>query len=535
MAASGNSRSITRSGISGGAVTIIDAAGQQALTGQTVDERLATLNRDVETGKDGSNALKPIFNEKEIKAGFEIAGALVRETGTFINNRAKESTAAKETLDKELAKPEGERDQSRIAVLQQRLDDNATWAPGGAGRQVLTALAAAAGGNATGSSAQFAQGLVVNYVQQQGAGYIGKLVKDGTLAEGSPAHAALHAIVGCAGAAGSGKGCVDGALGAATSSLLTNLLSEPPNETAEQKEAKRNLLASLVTGIAAGAGADAATASGSVIAAIDNNYLSERESRALDVELATCKLRGGDCTPVIQKYIDLSNKNSAELEKKCGSGGIVCVSYEELIKGYANVALDENSSQVRLSEKLKDPDAIALVKYLNGKDLAALHDNISTTDRVMAVVIDPTSWPVIVMGGRGIIAGASGKEKLIAAGISGSASAGFQYGVSGDVKLSDVIGSVVVGAITVGKGYNPTVTWNVAGGYYSAEIKGDDPFLGALLSKVGAGLGYGVGGVIKIPFDRVLNPISKQYEWVETGIWTITRPMPSSPSGYTQL
>ncbi|WP_224481540.1 hypothetical protein [Pantoea agglomerans] len=28
--------------------------------------------------------------------------------------------------------------------------------------------------------------------------------------------------------------------------------------------------------------------------------------------------------------------------------------------------------------------------------------------------------------------------------------------------------------------------------------------------------------------DKKLNPISKQYEWVPTGVWTITKPVPQS-------
>ncbi|WP_336819345.1 hypothetical protein [Cedecea sp. MMO-103] len=60
-------------------------------------------------------------------------------------------------------------------------------------------------------------------------------------------------------------------------------------------------------------------------------------------------------------------------------------------------------------------------------------------------------------------------------GVTGAASAGIQYGTTGEVKLSDVIASVIFGGITVGKGYNPTVTWNAASGYYQAEISGDDP------------------------------------------------------------
>ncbi|WP_336983225.1 MULTISPECIES: adhesin [unclassified Cedecea] len=143
----------------------------------------------------------------------------------------------------------------------------------------------------------------------------------------------------------------------------------------------------------------------------------------------------------------------------------------------------------------------------------------------------PTSWPVAVMGGKAIITNAvnNSKELLVAVGITGAASAGIQYGTTGEVKLSDVIGSVIVGGITVGKEYNPTVTWNAASGYYQAEISGDDPFIGALMSKAGASAGYVAGNIIKLPMDKVLNPVSKQYECVSTGVWTITKPVPQHP------
>ncbi|MFV9998184.1 MAG: hypothetical protein AB8W37_11655 [Arsenophonus endosymbiont of Dermacentor nuttalli] len=39
------------------------------------------------------------------------------------------------------------------------------------------------------------------------------------------------------------------------------------------------------------------------------------------------------------------------------------------------------------------------------------------------------------------------------------------------MKLSDVIGAGVIGSITTGKGYNPTVTWNAAGGYILLKLK----------------------------------------------------------------
>lgn len=48
------------------------------------------------------------------------------------------------------------------------------------------------------------------------------------------------------------------------------------------------------------------------------------------------------------------------------------------------------------------------------------------------------------------------------------------------------------------------------------------------MSKAGASLGYAAGNVIKVPFDKKLNPVSKQYEWIPTGVWTITKPAPQS-------
>lgn len=233
---------------------------------------------------------------------------------------------------------------------------------------------------------------------------------------------------------------------------------------------------------------------------------------------------------VVEKYINISNKNSKELVEACTGGGVACITWEELIQADTNVALDANKHQVRLSEKLKDPDAAAIVKYLSGSDLKFLKDNITTGDRVMDVVMTPTSWPIAVMGGKAIITNAvnNTKEQLIAVGVGAGLGAGIQYGTTGKVNLSDLIGSGVIGAITAGKGYNPVMTWNTAGGYYQAEIKGDDPFMASLVSKAGTGAGYAAGNIIKVPADKILNPVSKQYEWVPTGVWTITKPAPQS-------
>jgi filamentous hemagglutinin len=348
-----------------------------------------------------------------------------------------------------------------------------------------------------------------------------------------------HAAVNGALAAAQGNNALVGAGGAATAELIgmiaTEAYGKPVSELSETEKQTVSALATLAAGLAGGligdSSADVIAGAQTGKTVVENNWLSEKESRQLDKELSACKASGGDCKPVLEKYIEISNKNSKELADACTGGGIACVTWEEVIQANTNVARDADPAQFRLSEKLKDPDAAALVNYLNGSDLKFLKDNITTEDRVLSVAIDPTSWPALVMGGKAIITNGvtKGKEQLIAVGVSSALGAGIQYGTTGEVKLSDVIGTGVIGAITAGKGYNPTVMWNAAGGYYQAEISGNDPFIAALLSKAGASAGYAVGNVIKVPFDKKLNPISKQYEWVPTGVWTITKPAPQNP------
>ena len=96
-------------------------------------------------------------------------------------------------------------------------------------------------------------------------------------------------------------------------------------------------------------------------------------------------------------------------------------------------------------------------------------------------------------------------------------------------QIVTVIAAAAGGNVTAGKSFNPTVTWNAVGGYYSAEIKGDDPFIAGLLSSAGASAGYTAGNIIKIPMDKILNSLPKQYERIPTGFLTITKPIPQHP------
>ncbi|WP_425521422.1 hemagglutinin repeat-containing protein [Xylella fastidiosa] len=304
MTARDSSHSTTYSGISQGALTIRDPAAQHALTGHTAAETIAGLNRDILTDTATSNALKPIFDEQRINAGFDIVSGLQRETGTFLNNRAAEAdlkTRQATAADHAAHDPtNGFNDQQRqtlrdqaIALTNEAHAIKDAWGPGGTYRQITTALAAGASGNVSAASSDLAKHMIVNYVQQQGASAIGHWVATGQLTEGSLLHAALHALLACAGAAASQQHCSSGAQGAAASSVLTGLFSAPrPEDTAQDREAKRNLITSIVTGIASIGNTDPATATHAAIAAVDNNWLATQQKLQMENELKAARQKG---------------------------------------------------------------------------------------------------------------------------------------------------------------------------------------------------------------------------------------------------
>ncbi|CAI1757357.1 Filamentous hemagglutinin [Serratia proteamaculans] len=539
---SGHDSSTTQSAVSDGTIIIRDQDKQT--------QNVSDLSRDVEHA---NQTLSPIFDKEKEQKRLQQA-QLIGEIGNQAMDIARTegaitaTKAAKEKMnnvtdtDRKAAADKLAKDKPGEVITAEDINaqiyqtaynqafSESGYGTGGKVQRAMQAATAAvqglSGGDLTGALANGTAPYITNVIANS--------------IDDPAARVLAHAAVNGALAAAQGNNALVGAGGAATAELIgmiaTEAYGKPVSELSETEKQTVSALATLAAGLAGGligdSSADAIAGAQTGKTVVENNWLSETESRQLDKELSACKASGGDCKPVLEKYIKISNKNSKELADACTGGGIACVTWEEVIQANTNVARDADPAQFRLSEKLKDPDAAALVNYLNGSDLKFLKDNITTGDRVLAVAIDPTSWPALVMGGKAIITNGvtKGKEQLIAVGVSGAANAAIQYGTSktGEVKLSDVIGAGIIGAITAGKGYNPTVTWNAVGGYYSAEIKGDDPFLAALLGKAGASVGYVSGNIIKVPMDKILNPVSKQYEWVPTGIWTITKPAPQS-------
>ncbi|MGU3776406.1 hemagglutinin repeat-containing protein [Burkholderia metallica] len=349
LSASDDASSTTRSGISGGSLKITDSAKQQQMTGKTGDETVASVNRD--TSNTGGT-LAPIFDKDKVQAGFDITSQFINQAGTFVDNRLKEADAAKAASKNLDLTPE------QRAAAQQKADQlMADWGPGGTYRQVLSALTAAAGGNVAGSSGQFVQAGVVNYLQQQGASYIGDLVKTGAVTEGSPLHAAMHAIVACAGAAASSQNCGAGAMGAATSSLLSNLFTDSPNETATEKQAKGNLISSIVAGVATAGGLNAATATTAGQTEVENNFLTQPEQTARSLAKVSCSTAADPSVcnqQVKQQYGKLWEANEAKV-KDCASADACKAVLTDLRQQQVEYGARENE----LQQKLRDTGSLS--------------------------------------------------------------------------------------------------------------------------------------------------------------------------------
>ncbi len=341
-----------------------------------------TLHRDP---TQAANGLSPIFDkQKELERMQE--AQMIGEVG----QQATQLVVTKYLGDAN----EQAKEDPKYAQSKEYKELQAKWGVGSDFQRGMQAATAALQGLAGGDITQAAAGAAAPYLAQ--------LIKQQT--QEGPSRVRAHALVQGALAAAQNKNVMVSATGAATGELVgmlaTELYHKEASQLTEGEKETVSTLATLAAGLAGADGSDVLAGAQTGKTVVENNWLSETESRQFDKELSDCKKSGGDCSRVIEKYIDKSNENSINLANSCTGGGLTCVSWEELIQANTNVAMDADPQQIRLSEKLKDPDAVAIVKYLNGTDLKFLKDNITTGDRVMDVVLTPTSWPVALMGGK---------------------------------------------------------------------------------------------------------------------------------------
>ena len=430
MSASGDSDSTTKSGISAGAITITNGQKQQQLTGQTAEQTIAAVNRDVSSDKDGSHALKPIFDQKEIQNGFAIVSALTREVGTFLNNRAKEADAAKQTADavfaEENAKPIGQRDEARLRGAMDQYIDAAKWAPNGEYRQYVTAIVGAAAGNVTGTGSQFAQAAAVNYLQGLGAEQIKKIADN---LDSEPARAALQGLLGCAGAAAKEGSCGSGALGASAGTVINSLLESAEELSNTEKEARKSLVTSLVAGIATAIGSGSvATATTAAQLETENNALGNY-TRKMIADMRQCSASSGTgCFEEVKKKTEQATEEfNKRLKASCEGGSANLASCQQMVATAQSAEMDlawvkiyaqTDDQKAYINQKLAEQANDLLAQYDNLQALgakASLLEQLVSSLEVLASV-DPAAL-------GGIVSSAKKRMANTSAGITGNSAA----------------------------------------------------------------------------------------------------------------
>ncbi|VVE37884.1 hemagglutinin repeat-containing protein [Pandoraea terrigena] len=428
VAAGGSASSTTRSGISAGVIEITDEASQRERTGQTAEETVAAVNRDVSSDKDGSGALANQFDKEQIETSFEIMRTLQREVGTFVGNRAKEYEALKQARKKET-------DPTKLAELDRQLDDAAKWAPGGRYRQIVTVIAAAAGGNVTAGTGEFLQRAAVGYLQTLAVEKVKEIADD---LKSETARTALHGIVGCAGAAAVGSTCGAGAMGGAASVVLGNLLNavaDTRNDGLSQpeKEARMNLIESVVAGITAGTGGDATATSIASRLDLENNQF----------ELPQGIVRAGAASTSLGEFMAKNGASAEEIQQ----------AQTDLLRGLGTDAAQP---------------ATELLK----------------------------SWAILIATGGAVGTGPSlGLASVTTGGIvGGGVNVAVQVATneSGEINYVDALSAIVTGALSQGKTLPTTATIAISGAATGAYLQGEDTTSAIL----GAGAGALVGGTV---------------------------------------
>jgi filamentous hemagglutinin len=209
--------------------------------------------------------------------------------------------------------------------------------------------------------------------------------------------------------------------------------------TAEQKgtiDAIAGLAGSAVGAIAGNGAADVVSGGQAASTAVGNNYLTDKESRQFDKELSECKASRDDCTAVYEKYLAISNQNSKTLRERCADGGVRCVQDAELIQAYTYTA----------GKDLSDPDAIKVTQALNGLDILFLRDNVSTTDQVLFSVVDNFPFSLVGIGLAGRNLAVNTKQALTGAALLAGTDIALQYGLTGEIRLADLVSAGVIGA-----------------------------------------------------------------------------------------
>nr|WP_210529736.1 VENN motif pre-toxin domain-containing protein [Pantoea ananatis] len=354
---SGHAEGSTKAAVSDGNIIIRNRDAQQ--------QDLSGLSRDTEHANDGS--ISPIFD--------------------------------KEKEQRRLQQAQLAYDQ---AIVRQGADMGGSVRTGVSA--VVNALQALAGGDIRAALAQGAAPYLAAKVKELTTGNApyGELTDTQKL-NNLMAHALLGGVV----AELSGGSAAAGATGAVTGELATPAIALALYGTADSDklspEQKANLsaLATLASGIAAGvsSGSTAGAATGALAGknAVENNLLSATQSLAFDKELSECRKSGGDCQAVIDKWKQVSDKQSAETDQKLKNDPVgVQVWDKDVAQGGSDMANRPGwLGNLPGVDVMTSDEAKAYVQQWNGQDLAKIDQNSPGWTKFAVFASDPENQAAV--------------------------------------------------------------------------------------------------------------------------------------------
>lgn len=272
--AGGNQSSVTRSGVSPGAVVIADEARQEANTGNTAAQAVASLNRDVSSTRDTSGSLVKNWDGSklilDVQAQATITAAFQSAAAKAIGDYAAAQLEDAEKLRVRAASEQSEQSRASLQEEAQRLEDQ--WGDRGS----LRLLAHTVVGGLTGGSS--------------------------------------------------------GAAGAAAGTLTAPLVSERLAAAGVKGPLASTLtaLASTLAGAAAGGSIGAVTASNEVV----NNFLSHQENQLRKAAIVQCDQ--GDAQACAQRdrlnALDKMRDDALRAACRADGGSVSCNQWIEYAK-----------------------------------------------------------------------------------------------------------------------------------------------------------------------------------------------------------
>ncbi|MGR1221671.1 endonuclease toxin domain-containing protein [Aeromonas veronii] len=375
---SGSASSTSFASISGGTIDIRDGKAQQ--------QDLVTLHRDP---TQAANGLSPIFDkQKELERMQE--AQLIGEVGQQATQMV-----VSHHLDKANQKA---KDDPEYANSKEYKELQEKWGIGSNFQRGMQAATAALQGLAGGDLTQAAAGAASPYLAQ--------MVKQQT--DDGLSRVMAHALVQGALAAAQNKNAMVGATGAATGELVgmmaTQLYHKDASQLTEGEKETVSTLATLAAGLAGGltgdstASALAGAQTGKTV--VENNYLSSTQALAFDKELSDCRKSGSDCQSVIDKWLRISDDQSAKLDETLKNNPLVA-QVEDKKSAQGGIEMSERPSWLSHigGDVMTSDDAKAYVQMWNGQDLAKIDVNSPAWTKYAAFVTDPDNQAMLVSGG----------------------------------------------------------------------------------------------------------------------------------------